>query len=389
MTDILQKKIKTLFLCKWYPNRYDSMEGLSAFKQAEMMSNDCDVCVVFVYADDKIKKTEIIEQNTNSFEEIIIYYPKPAIKIFNIIAFFTAYFKAYKILKNKKWLPNLIHVNVLTRTGFIAYLYNFFTKTPYVITERWSRYLSQSNTFKGFFRKKITKFVVRNASVVMPVSNVLKTAMLEHHLKNDNYIVVNNVVDDFFFNDIEEKIRKKKKIVHISCFDERAKNICGLLDAVKLLSNIRSDFELVIIGTGRDFEKCVHHHENLNFPKDTVIFWGETPPLKVSQELQSADLSVIFSNYETACISVLESLASGVPIIGTPTGIMPETINETNGFIVNFNDVADLADKMNFILNHPNQYKHNEIRENAKIFSYKSVGKQLLEIYKKVLKMNT
>ena len=386
MTDIPQEKIKTLFLCNWYPHRYDLIEGLSAFKQAEMMTQYCDVRVVFVYADDKIKKTEIIEKNTHGFEEIVIYYPKSKIKFFYIISYFIAYFKAYKTLKSKKWLPDIIHVNVMTRTGFMAYLYKIFTKTPYVITERWSRYLAQSNTFNGFFRKKITKLVVRNASVVMPVSNVLKTAMLQHNLKNDNYIVVNNVVDDFFFENIEKKDRKKRRILHISCFDERAKNICGLLDATKLLSNTRSDFELVIIGTGKDFEKCYQHFENLNFPKNTVIFLGKMLPLQVSQELQNSDLSVIFSNYETACVSVLESLASGVPIIGTPTGIMPESINETNGFIVNFNDVDDLADKMNFILNNPNKYDTDKIRKDARIFSYENVSKQLFEIYKNVLK---
>jgi glycosyltransferase involved in cell wall biosynthesis len=382
-------KIKTLFLSAWYPNRYDAMFGLFAFKQAKMMANYCDVCAIFIYADDKIKKTEIIEQNINGFVEIKVYYPKSYLKFFNVIAFIAAYFKVLKYLKNKKWLPDIIHVNVLTRTGFIAYLYKVFTKKPYIITEHWSRYLANNNTFKGFFRKKITKLVVKNASAVMPVSNVLKNAMLHHNLKNNNYIVVNNIVDDFFFENTGKQDRKIKRILHISCFDERAKNICGLLDATKLLSNIRSDFELVLIGTGKDFEKCYQHYKNLGFPKKTVIFLGEIPPLKVSQELHNADLSVIFSNYETACISVIESLACGVPIIGTPTGIMPETINETNGFIVNFNDVIDLANKMNFILNNLNNYNHNEIRENAKIFSYESVSKQLLEIYKEALKIDT
>jgi len=388
MIDKQEEKIKALFLCTWYPNRYDAMAGLSAFKQAEMMAHSCDVRVVSVYADAQIKRKEIVEQNINSFEEIVIYYPKYKIKIFNIIVFFIAYFNAYKNLKKKNWAPDIIHVNVLTRTGFMAYLYKTFTKTPYIITERWSRYLEQSNRFKGFFRKKITKLVVRNAIAVMPVSNVLKSAMLNHNLKNNNYIVVNNVVDDFFFDNIKKESRQKRRILHISCFDERAKNICGLLNATQLLSNIRTDFELVIIGAGKDFALCYTHYENLNFPENTVRFLGETPPQEVSRWLQNSDCSVIFSNYETACIPVLESLASGVPIVGTPTGIMPETINETNGFIVNFNDVADLADKINFILNNPNLYDFNKIREAAKIFNYENVGKQLFEIYKNVMKVN-
>jgi len=342
--------------------------------------------VLYLYADENIKCFEIVEQNFENVREIYVYFPFSQNKLFSkiskVVNYARAFYKGYKAVK--KWFgkPDITQVNVLTRSGILAYWLKKTQKIPYVIIEHWSRYLSENKNYNGWIRKRVTELVVKHSEVLMPVSNYLKNAMSNCNLSNKNTVVINNVVDDFFFEHLDQKKqRTKKRVLHISCFDEKAKNICGLLDATKVLSEKRTDFELIVVGTGVDFEKCKRHYENLNFPKELVKFTGEIEPKEISSWFQNSDFSVMFSNYETACVVVAESLASGIPVIGTPTGIVPDVINETNGLIVDFNDAVDLSEKMNFMLDNFEKYDAEKIRNEAKKFNYQNVGKKLTEIY--------
>ncbi len=384
------KKIKVLFISAWYPHRYDLMSGLFVRKHAEAVSLYCDVTVLYVHADEQIDKIEIVEQQHNNLHEVIVYYPVNIkhvfYKILKIIRYVTAYRKGYKRVIQNGFLPGIVQVNILTRTGVMAYLHKLWKGIPYTIIEHWTRYLPSHPEYKGYIRKKLTERVVKHASAVMPVSEILKKEMISHGLRNPDYTVVSNVVDDFFFQEMEKKKREIKRFLHISCFIETAKNVSGILRATKLLSEERHDFELVIIGTGPDFEKIIALSESLNFPKDMVTFTGEKTPHEVAWWFQNSDAFVLFSNYETAGVVVAESLASGVPVIATPTGIIPEVIDEATGLIVDFRDEQALKEKMSRMLDHiPCGYDPERIREKARKFSYAVVGKELETIYTQVL----
>ena len=378
--------MKVLFLSAWYPHRYDAICGLFVRKHAQAVSCYAEVCVLYLYADETIRKFEVVEQNFEKIKEIYVYFPfihnKLLVKISKTINYVRAFLKGYKIVKNGFGKPNITQVNVLTRSGVLAYYLKLKEKIPYTIIEHWSRYFPQNKTYNGFLRKRVTEFVVRQAEVLTPVSNYLKNAMSDYNLTNKKTIIINNVVDDFFFENQKKEQRTKKQIAHISSCDDKTKNICGLLNATKLLSEKRVDFELVMVVAGKDFEMSRNHCENLNFPKDMVKFIGEQIPQEVAKWLAKSDLFVMFSNYETFCIVVAESLASGVPVIGTPTGIVPDVIDETNGLIVDFNNTTALSEKMNFMLDNLTKYDAEKIRNDVREkFSCESVGKELNKIY--------
>jgi len=382
--------MRSLFISAWYPNRYDAMIGLFVQKHAQAVSLYCDVKVLYVQADERINSYEITDQIVNGVNEIIIYYPvRPnwvfhkAIKVFRYLK---AYWRGYKYLDAKKFYPEIIHANVLTRTGVIAYIYKQWKKTPYVVTEHWTRYLSKDLSYTGFFRKRLTEIVVRNAKAVMPVSKLLQQGMLNFNLKNENYEVVYNVVDDFFSEDRVEEKWKKKRILHISCFNESTKNVFGLLRATRALANRRNDFEMIIVGSGNDYESCVEYYNLLDFPDGVIKFVGEVSPREVSVWMQQSDFFVLFSIYETASVVIAESLVAGLPIVSTPTGIVPEVLDESNGIVVEFKDEDMLCGKLDYMLKNYQNFSRKTIRENAKdLFSFASIGKQIVAIYSKVL----
>jgi glycosyltransferase involved in cell wall biosynthesis len=383
--------IRVLFLSAWYPHRYDSMLGLFVKKHAEAVSRYCEVTVLYVYGDSKITEIEYLRNKNNEhFNELIIYFPSRKGlfgRILNFANYLLLTLRGIRIIFKENGKPDIVHANILNRSAFPALMLKYFKKIPYVVTEHWSRYLPTGGTaFSGFLRKAIVRCIVRNASTVMPVSVVLKEAMLQQKLYNDDYEIVHNVVDDFFFDfaSIKKDKNEKKNILHISCFDEQAKNVGGILRATKKLSTIRQDFRLILIGTGKDFEKMFSYANQLEFPHDTLIFTGEKSPEEVVEFFRESDFMILFSNFETAGIVIAESLICGKPVISTKVGSATELIDESTGMLIEVGDESQLLDAMNRMLDTTDKYDGNVIKSKvAGFFDYKNIGNQIHRIYQK------
>jgi len=366
------------------------MAGLFVQKHAESVALYCDVKLIYVHADEKIKCFDTVKTESNNLSEIIIYYPvnKKFVlyKIQKIINFIRAYLIGFKILKEEKFKPDIVHVNVLTRTGLIALFIKILKGIPYVITEHWTRYLPERNNFKGFFRKKVTKFVVRFASAVMPVSIMLKNAMLAHKLQNKNYVIVDNVIDPAFLTNYSLQKRTRKRMILVSCFLEYAKNVSGIIRTISKLSVTRNDFELVIIGDGLNFNDIKQLSDDLELTNNFVFFMGEKTSKEVAEWIANSDFMILFSNYETAGIVITESLALGKPVLSTRVGIAEDYIGEKDGIIIEVGDEDALFDKMNYMLDNLDKYDNKSIRDKYKEqFSYKKIGLRIFDIYNKTL----
>ncbi len=355
------------------------MFGLFVHRHAEAAALYNDISVVYVHADETLaRKFDIVKTNENNVETVRVYYKKPKSKIFSLFRFLKANLLAFKLLEK----PDIIHVHVLTRCGVVALWQKIVHGTPYIITEHWSRYLP-GNDFRGFFRKIATKIVVRNAEMTTTVTENLTKAMRSHGLKNKNYVVLPNVVDVNVFRPVERH-NEKTKIVHVSCFEDKSKNISGLIDALSILENKHTEYQCVFIGDGVDFEKLKRYaFSKLNH--ENIIFTGLLQGQALADELASGDFLVLSSNYENMPVVILEALACGLPVVSTNVGGIPEIINESNGLLVPPGDSGSLADALHIMLNKFSDYDTNTLRDSISArFSYQAVGEFLNDTYKKV-----
>ena len=374
-----------VFLARWYPHRYDPMFGLFVQRHAEAAALFNDITAIYCHAcerqqDNKTtrqqaSKFEIVRTLENNVDTIRVYYKKPKNKILSLIRFYRANMKALKLCKK----PNMIHVHILTRLGIIAWIQKLLHKTPYIITEHWSRYLP-GNDFGGFLRKMFTKIVVRNAVTVTTVTENLAIAMKNHGLKNDNYVVLPNVVNLDMFH-ISERDNTPCKIIHISCFEDKSKNISGLLESLKIIDEKGIDFQCTLIGEGMDLELMKEKAQNLQLI-NKVSFTGLMEGQKLADELSSGDFLVLSSNYENMPVVILEALASGLPVVSTNVGGIKEMIDDTKGILVEPKNKEALAEAMIKMIETHKNYDANYLRNSViEKYGYESVGRFLSKLY--------
>ena len=371
--------MKVTFLARWYPHKYDPMFGLFVQRHAEAVALFNEVTAIYVHPDEKAtSKFNVERSKENGVDTIRVYYKKTG-KITSALRYFKACRKTLKLAGKS----DLIHVHVLTRMGVVAYLEKLFHGTPYMITEHWSRYLP-GNDFSGVLRKMATKIVVRNAAMVTTVTENLAQAMQAHGLFNDRYVTLPNVVNFELFkpkphhNDIP-------KIAHVSCFEDKSKNISGLLDALKLLKDKDIPYQAVLIGEGMDLEAMKQKTNNLEL-NDRVIFTGLLQGQTLADTLASCDFLVLSSNYENMPVVILEALGCGLPVVSTRVGGIAEIINESNGILVPPADTQALAIAMEQCCHTYNNYKPESLRAQVmERYDTKQVGKLLDEWYREII----
>ena len=365
------------------------MPGLFIERHARAVASVADVAVVFVKSlPDLTTRFEIETIQENDVHTIRAYFRgKETASWYNGYLFMIAFVKAMLLLRNTFGKPEIVHVHVLTRLGVLALFYKILTGTPYLITEHWSRYLPNVETYRGFWRKLATRMVVKYAEAVTTVTHNLRDAMQRKGLKNPNYQVIYNVVDTLCFNPGHiSQVSDVKRFVHVSCFEDRSKNISGLLRAISELAVSRQDFECHLVGEGEDLESMRAYAHELGIYNKTVHFDGLLEGDAMAVAMRQAQFLVLFSNYENMPVVINEAFASGIPVVATRVGGIPEHVDAQKGILVDAGDENGLMKALSQMLDKSDAYDHNAIRQYALAnFSINAVAAKFGNIYRAIV----
>lgn len=345
--------MKVLYLSAWYPTPRDAMAGLFVQKHAEAVK----------------------EQGADVY---VLYSEQTG------LAWLRDMYKGWKRLRCEWGTPDIVQMNVLDKNGLLALWLKWRYRTPYIIVEHWSGYLPINFSFRGGWHAWLMRLIAKRASCILPVSQMLEDAMKACGIENKNWQRIHNVVDDFFYQPIYPITIKPKgdkfRFLHVSCFDETAKNIQGILRAVRKVAEDRQDFELILVGTGVDYHVDVDYAQSLHFPEGMLHFTGEQTPHEVAQWMQQSDCFLFFSRYENAPVVLSECLAVGLPIISSNAGGIPEMINHECGILVPSEDEDALAKALLHMLDKTTIYDIATIRSYGKQYTYASIGRQLSKL---------
>ena len=382
--------IKVLFISQWYPHRYDPMFGLFVQKHAEAVALYANVAVLYVHPDPSITKREIEITSEKGFQEIRVYYPAAGNSITAAIRkqieYLTAYREGFNLLYDSWGLPDIIQASVFTRTALVAAFLKWKYKIPYAVIEHWTRYFREK-TFRNLIHRQLSIVAAARADAVMPVTKHLQKCMEQHGMKNANYHIINNVVDDLFFQKLAKPSEKKIRILNVTCFDDAQKNLSGLLNVIQALRIKRQDFELMLVGEGVDSYHIKELSQEKGLGDDLVLFTGMLTGEELVKTFQQSHFTVLFSNYENIPVVISESFACGLPVISTNVGGIAEHIDKSNGLLIEKGNEMALFEALDYMLDHYKDYNPEQLKEMAyNKYSYSSVGKELVDIYKNIVK---
>jgi glycosyltransferase involved in cell wall biosynthesis len=241
--------------------------------------------------------------------------------------------------------------------------------------------------FTGIWRKLLTRIVAKHASAILPVTLNLQRSMEKHGLKNKNYYVIPNVVDTNLFKPAEYQAYQNPKIIlHVSCFEDKQKNISGILRTLAKLALKRQDWKCIMVGDGIHFTELVEYASQLGLKDTFVFFTGLRENNALVELMQQASFQVLFSRDENLPVVIPESFACGVPFISTNVGGISEHLDETRGMLIPSEDEESLLTGIELMLDHPERYNKELIRRYAiDNFSRQVIGAQLKNVYERIM----
>jgi N-acetyl-alpha-D-glucosaminyl L-malate synthase BshA len=240
------------------------------------------------------------------------------------------------------------------------------------------------------FYKPAVTFSINKSDAVTAVSQSLKDDTLRlFDIKNEIHVVSNFIDLDKYnhkFTDCQRGMmanEDEKIITHIS----NLRPVKRSQDVISVFYNIQKEMpaKLMLIGEGPEREHIELRCQELGI-LDKVIFFGRSN--EIDKILCFSDLFLLPSQTESFGLAALEAMASGVPVISSNTGGIPEVnVHGVSGFLSDVGDIADMTKNALYILSDKNRlatFKKNA-RQIAEKYDLHAIVPQYEAIYQDTL----
>lgn len=242
----------------------------------------------------------------------------------------------------KKHQAQIVHTHLFggDTWGRIAAI---LANTPIIISTEHS-----INTNETLIHQVIKKILVSKTNIVIAISEAVKNYSIRvDHIPSQKIKVIYNGIDLQKFQ--AQKINKSPFPTLISV--GRLHNQKGyeyLLKSMTIVKNHFPKVKLQIVGTGEEEQelKKIAQSENLENNVNFLGFRKDVPRL-----LAQSHLFVLSSIYEGLGLVILEAMATGIPVVATEVGGIPEIItHKENGILVPSRNPEKLAEAIIKIL---------------------------------------
>ncbi len=276
-----------------------------------------------------------------------------------------------RICKALCWRPDILHAHVY-EAGFPAGVLGWRRRIPMVLTEHITTIPGGDLTAGGRLK---ARWAMRTARCVLPVSESLKEAIqklgVTSHLR-----VLPNAVDTSLFHPGAPPATPR--LLYVGSLIPR-KDVTTLLEALSQLTAKWWDLDLV--GDGEERPKLEALVRRLEL-RDRCRFHGRQPKTRIASLMRHSSALVLPSRSENLPCVVIEAMASGLPVLATRVGGLPEMVSEETGILVPPADVEALREGLSRIL--ATSFDAQRIANRAQRFSLHAVGDRLHAIYKEV-----
>lgn len=241
---------------------------------------------------------------------------------------------------------------------------------------------------KIYFKK--VKYACRAADKIIAISDqTARDIETFFHVPSGKIEKIYQPVSSVFFETQEAgTIRRKyalpeKYILAVGTLEPR-KNQLALLQAVHAAG---LKITVVMVGRTRDtYLKEMKRFVTENEMESQVRILNGVPEKDLAGLYQYATLSVYLSFFEGFGLPVIESMASGCPVLTSSVSVLPETAGGA-AVLCHPSDTGDIADKLTSLLE--NEKLRNDLiqkgKERALLFHPEHYAKKMISLYAKMI----
>lgn len=244
----------------------------------------------------------------------------------------------HNIADKETTMPNLIFEKILSK-------------------KKWIKQVAIS----PLIRKSICEYYGIEESVVPMIYNGIA---LDKCQKKQGYGVVNNTI----------------KVIHIGRFEEQ-KDHSLIVEAAKILCEKYANIEFDLWGEGVLKDRVAKQINQAGIENSVILKGTTSDPYS---KLNGSDIFILPSKWEGLPITLIEAMGTGLPIVVTPVGGVPDMIEDKCSGLFCENTPSDLAHKIEmFVLDENLRRKlGNAAAERANKFSSQTMTDEYVKLYR-------
>lgn len=239
------------------------------------------------------------------------------------------------------------------------------------------------------YNRKLSLYKLANITFVGCSQWLTNRAKQSRLLENKLVCSIPNPIDVSLFRQKGQKevrnllgLPLNKKLLLFGALNatDRRKGIEYLITSLELLD--RQDVELVVLGQVKE-----NIRNMFSLPIHSIGYLSDE--LKIVDLYNAVDMFVTPSLEENLPNMIMESMACGTPCVGFRVGGIPEMIDhQVNGYVANYKDSKDLANGIQWVLEHKEPQTLSEacIKKVKENYCEEIVAKQYIDLYKRLLR---
>lgn len=345
---------------------------------------------VYIFCPDLEKK--VTKDKIYDFYSITIF-KNPKIKL---ALPFLPKFDIKKLFEIK---ADICHSHTPFSLGLLAKMVSKIKKIPLIYTHH-TQYIDYAKYYlkEGIITPKIAKLIVKsyanNSNAVISPSFKIKKELKTYGVNKKIYVLPTGVNLDIFkpdekiYFEFRKKLKldSKVKVLLLVCRIGKEKNLDFIIKVMDILNKFENIYFL-IVGDGPFLKEMKSITKSLDLKR--VTFTGQVPHSEVHLYYKISDIFIFSSHTDTQAITILEALASGLPIVALDDEIYKNIVfNNKNGFLIRSNSATEFSRKILTLIENKNLYDRFRkfALKIAKNYSDKNQTFKLLQIYKKTIK---
>jgi glycosyltransferase involved in cell wall biosynthesis len=370
----MNEKIKVLVLPGLYPEYEGDPKGSFVPDYIRSVQPWCDVTVLHIRA----RGNPGLQQVTLHGIPVLKYGITTSGFLIRLLKpFFYAwlFYKGIQIARKQEGI-RLIHAHGAAFNGLLAVLIARFIPVATVISEHTPSYkIKRSPFLRASFA-----YAVKHASAFLTVSKDHRQQYRDCGMKPVKEYVTYNPVDTVLFTPGNQSNSNFRNIVFAGRL-VKYKGVKRLISAFISIAAKYPDWTLTICGNGPAYSSYRKIVAAANLQK-RILFIPLASRQVIAEEFKKASFLAFPSEHETFGLVIAEAMSAGLPVMAGNLTAPPEQIHKGNGITVNPFSVHAIAEGLEHMMQHYNQYDAAAIRnEVIEKYGFDSFGKRLMEIY--------